>query len=1176
MKSTNLVTKAIRPALAAAAALAMAISAHAGLQIPYTPNADTMHLWHLDDASNQLYGVDAIASSTNGSTNAIPITLTNLAEPTPGTLPYTNANFGSPSFFPELNTSYSATTKVHLLYGGAFADVSQFRNPTSGAFTFEALVNLAAAASGADMEILAGDNGGAITARGWQWRIETGTIEWDLLAGGTDNDFKATIPTSGPDAFATNVWYHVAITYTGQSPTNTDTPNIITMYWTLVDGSRTNADVIGTYTATRPLDGSPTGASTPSLGIWGSARNTTSNPGNNEGGIGSIDEVRVTDLALKPYQMAFTNNGQAFPPTFLNEPPATTLAPYGGTLTINSTVSASLPTYTWLQYTTNSTNIIPNQSSSSLNISNITFASGGSYVLVVSNSINVVTSTVAVATIGASATGLYPTGLGTNGQINSDGPDANYTLIESQDANFLGPNAMVFEWNNPIEFAGTTGSYAPTNGNSIWIGDQGNPGGNLFNSVAGNYTYRTTFDLDQANPSNIVLSANFFCNGTATLLLNGQNTGFTISPGAALYFSSFTLSNVNNILYSTIAGQTFTSQSFVTTNPVGSSWFVPGLNTLDIVETITSGASAIYVQNPTSIGPALPPGLPTILVQPTNEIVRDANQTGSGSLAQFSVVATGRSPLTYQWFSGSSALSGQTNRLLDFYNPVSGGQGTNFTVVVSNASGAVTSKVAVLTVVPTNTPPVAPTVNVVSYAGAGATIEISDLITLIAYDPSGGQLYWDYADGSSTNGGSVNQVGEGLVYTPVQGYTGPDQFTYTVSDSLGATTNGDIDIQNLLSPTPSSQAVPPGIAVSYNVGVTNPPAGYKFQWQLNGVNIANATNGVLNLASVQSSNTGNYALIATDPSGIQWPSPTASLTVEGYPPYQVPVASIIDSSEQGGFPGTNAVDGLFTDYWVSYGTASGQQPTASSPEWLFVTFPRVVALSEVLVYPRSAYGPDACQLLVNCTLVPGTPPNGTETNGIPTNGTSIFNGTMANSATPLDVVLSAPKYVTNLELYVTSSYSADNVQVEEMVFNERALPGTFGDWELNHFTAAQLNTPATSSPFADPDGDGVINLQEFAVGGNPLVKDATNAAMTGVLLSGNLVGVKYQVTNNLGDISLQYQASPDLIHWTNVIPTAVNVITNRGTISIDEATFPQQATPQYFRLNYGLTNVLRY
>ena len=57
---------------------------------------------------------------------------------------------------------------------------------------------------------------------------------------------------------------------------------------------------------------------------------------------------------------------------------------------------------------------------------------------------------------------------------------------------------------------------------------------------------------------------------------------------------------------------------------------------------------------------------------------------------------------------------------------------------------------------------------------------------------------------------------------------------------------------------------------------------------------------------------------------------------------------------------------------------------------------------------------------------------------------------------------------------------------------------------------------------------------EFAVGGNPLVKDATNAAMTGVLLSGNLVGVKYQ------------------------------------------ATFPQQATPQYFRLNYGLTNVLRY
>jgi hypothetical protein len=1176
MKSTNLVTKLVCFAATGAAALIVAISAQAGLQIPYTPNFDTMHLWHLDDASNQLYGMDAVATSTNGSPNAIPITLTNLAQPTPGTLPYTNANFGFPSFFPSLTNCYNANAKVHLLYGGAFPDVSQFRNPTSGAFTFEVLVNLAAPASSADMELLSGDNGGALTARGWQWRIETGAIEWDLLGGATDNDFKATIPTSGADAFATNVWYHIAITYTGQSPTNGDTANVITMYWTLLDGSRTNADVIGTYTATRPLDGSPLGVTTPSLGIWGSARNTTTSPGNNEGGVGSIDEVRVTDLALKSYQMAFTNNGQAFPPTFLHEPPTTVLAPFSGSLVINSTVSASQPTFQWYQYTTNSTNALAGQTASTLNIPNITFTNAGTYVLVVSNSINVVTSSATMVTIGASITGLNPTGLGTNGQINSDGPDANYTLIESQDANFLGPNAIVFEWNNPIQFSVANGGYGPTNGNSIWIGDQGNLGGAYGNSVAGNYTYRTTLDLDQVNPSNVTISANYFCDGTTTLYLNGQNTGVTINPGAPLYFSTFTISNVNNVLYGTSSGQTFTGLSVVTTNPVGSSWFVPGLNTLDFVETITSGGAAIYVQSPTSIGQALPPGLPSILVQPTNEIVRDANQTGSGSLAQFSVVATGRSPLSYQWFSGNAPLVGQTNRILDFFNPVAGAQGTNFTVAVSNASGAVTSQVAVLTVVPTNTPPVAPTLNVVSFAGAGATIEISDLITLIAYDPSGGQLYWDYADGGSTNGGSVTQVGEGLVYMPVPGYVGQDQFTYTIGDSLSLSATGDINIQNFLSPSPASQIVPPGVAVSYNVGFTNPPAGYKFQWQFNGVNIAKATNGVLNLSNVQSSNTGNYVLVAIDPSGVQWPSPAATLTVEGYPPYQVPVASIIDSSEQGAFPGTNAVDGLFSDFWVSYGTASGQAPTATSPEWLFVTFPRVVALSEVLVYPRASYGPNACQVLVNCTLVPGTPVNGTETNGIPTNGTSIFNGSMPNTAAPLDVVLATPRYVTNLELYITTSYSADNVQVEEMLFNERSTPGTFGDWELSHFTAAQLNNPAVSSPFADADGDGVINLQEFAVGGNPVVKDATNAAMTGVLLPGNLVGVKYQVTNNLGDISLQYQASPDLLNWTNITPTAVTVITNRGTISIDQATFPQQATPQYFRLNYGLTNVLRY
>ena len=72
----------------AAGALVVAIATHAGLQIPYTLDANTLHLWHLDDP-NGLYVVDAVPNS--------PITLTNLGEPSPGTGPYTNTSLGSAS-----------------------------------------------------------------------------------------------------------------------------------------------------------------------------------------------------------------------------------------------------------------------------------------------------------------------------------------------------------------------------------------------------------------------------------------------------------------------------------------------------------------------------------------------------------------------------------------------------------------------------------------------------------------------------------------------------------------------------------------------------------------------------------------------------------------------------------------------------------------------------------------------------------------------------------------------------------------------------------------------------------------------------------------------------------------------------------------------------------------------
>jgi uncharacterized repeat protein (TIGR03803 family) len=82
---------------------------------------------------------------------------------------------------------------------------------------------------------------------------------------------------------------------------------------------------------------------------------------------------------------------------------------------------------------------------------------------------------------------------------------------------------------------------------------------------------------------------------------------------------------------------------------------------------------------------------PVITTQPTSQFV------DVSSNAQFDVVASGTAPLTYQWLIDGAAMAGDTNSVLQFVNP----QPTNsgyYSVLVSNASGSVTSQVAELKV----------------------------------------------------------------------------------------------------------------------------------------------------------------------------------------------------------------------------------------------------------------------------------------------------------------------------------------------------------------------------------------------------------------------------------------------------------------------------------------------
>ena len=138
-------------------------------------------------------------------------------------------------------------------------------------------------------------------------------------------------------------------------------------------------------------------------------------------------------------------------------------------------------------------------------------------------------------------------------------------------------------------------------------------------------------------------------------------------------------------------------------------WFkddklITGAQSASYVITNASAASAgsyyVYVSNTgggvnsakaaVTVNPA-PPAGPTITSQPVSATA------ALGGSATFSVSASGPGPFTYQWRKDGAAIAGATSATLAL-NGLVAGQAGNYSVVVTNAGGSVTSDAAVLTV----------------------------------------------------------------------------------------------------------------------------------------------------------------------------------------------------------------------------------------------------------------------------------------------------------------------------------------------------------------------------------------------------------------------------------------------------------------------------------------------
>jgi len=364
---------------------------------PYTADVNTLHLWHMDQTT-----VPVVDSVTSGGTN-----LTSLQNgATLGNASYPGFGSAVNTYGPGPNFTGSSYLAPQTLPNDP---LSTYANPTTGAFTYEAVIqviynpslNLGPPSSGGTgrntaLTIIAGE-GNSNPLRVFQFRVDpigynpgSGTLIQPSLEFINVNQnvsvqsIVVPIPYNdgNPDDIVQNGWYHVAVTYNGQP----NTPGNLNFYWTLMDSNRTAATLIGSRQMTLNL---PAGLS-PNFVVGNTGRNPgggTSTTPVNANFLGNIDEVRMSKVALAQGQMMFSA------PTITIDVDVTNQVTVLGQ-TVNFAVSASGVPPLRYQWRYNSNNIL-GATQAVYTIPAVSLADVGNYDVIITNSAGSVTSSLA-------------------------------------------------------------------------------------------------------------------------------------------------------------------------------------------------------------------------------------------------------------------------------------------------------------------------------------------------------------------------------------------------------------------------------------------------------------------------------------------------------------------------------------------------------------------------------------------------------------------------------------------------------------------------------------------------------------------------------------------------------------------------------------------------------------
>jgi len=249
----------------------------------------------------------------------------------------------------------------------------------------------------------------------------------------------------------------------------------------------------------------------------------------------------------------------------------------------------------------------------------------------------------------------------------------------------------------------------------------------------------------------------------------------------------------------------------------------------------------------------------------------------AGKTATFSVVATGSGTLAYQWKKNATAISGATAASYTTPATTSADNNAQFTVVVTDSNGSMTSNAAILTVTAASVAPsiAAQPANKTVTAGQTATFSVTATGTA--------PLTYQWQKNNTTISGATSASYTTPATTAADNNA---QFTVTVSNSVSSATSNaatlTVNVPPTVSKQPASQTVSVGQTATFSVTAAGTGA-LTYQWNKNGSAISGATSASYTTpATVASDNGASFAVTVTGTGG-NVTSNAATLTVNGPP-----------------------------------------------------------------------------------------------------------------------------------------------------------------------------------------------------------------------------------------------------------------------------------------------------